>query len=105
MKKIKVDADLYERLKNYHDYYKDRYEKFFNKYDKTSTELAACKKELEIYKNLIKTDDIKDTEMVFYKGKAYRIISSNLTHDKGYLETLSLICDEVNEVGVITIEK
>lgn len=105
MKKIKVDADLYERLKAHHDYYKDRYEKYFNKYDETSTELATCKKELEIYKNLIKTVDIKDTEMVFYKGKAYRIKSSILTHDKGYLETLNLICNEVNEVGVITIEK
>lgn len=105
MKMIKINADAYRILKTDHDYYKDRYDIYSNKYYETSTELATCKKELEIYKNLIKTDDIKDTEMVFYKGKAYRIKSSILTHDKGCSETLNLVCNEVNEVGVITIEK
>lgn len=109
MKKIKINADAYRILKTDHDYYKDRYDIYSNKYYETSKELAICEKELEIYKNLIKTliktDDIKDTEMVFYKGKAYRIKSSILTHNKGYSETLSLICNEVNEIGEITIEK
>ena len=104
MKMIKINADAYRILKTDHDYYKDRYEYYQDRYDRCSnkcyemsTELATCKKELEIYKNLIKTCDIKDTEIVFYKGKAYRIKSSILTHDKGCLETLNLVCNEVNE--------